>query len=167
MDMASGNAIWFHNSKPPILIRHPAGKYNSVALLCTDPQQSPLNIATWFAQRWQVEVTFEKMRRHLGMKTQRQWSDKVIARTTPLMLGLFSWVTLVADGLYAQQPVPAVRQAASYTKTLPTFADPLALMRRHLWTTYPTFRISKEEPNIVKVPRPFFDTLVSTLCYAA
>lgn len=172
MNIASGTAVWFHNGKPPVpirwvLIRDPADKYDPVALLCTDPQQSPLHIVTWFVQRWQVEVTFEEARRHLGIETQRQWSDNAIARTTPLLLGLFSWVTLVADRLYAHQPMPPVRQSAWYAKTLPTFSDALAHVREHLWTAYPTFRISKTEPDMVKIPRPLFDTLVSTLCYAA
>jgi hypothetical protein len=149
------------------LIRDPNGTYAPVALRCTDPQQNPLNIATWLVQRWQVEVTFEEVRRHLGMETQRQWSDKAIARTTPLLLGLFSWVTLVAHRLYTQHPLPTIRQAAWSTKALPTFSDALALVRKHLWAAYPTFRISKDEPNMVKIPRPLFDTLISTLCYAA
>lgn len=172
MEVASGTAVWFHTGKPPVpmrwvLIRDPAGQYDPVALLCTDPQQSPLHIVTWFVQRWQVEVTFEEARRHLGVETQRQWSDNAIARTTPLLLGLFAWVTLVAHGLYGRQPVPSVRQAAWYSKPLPTFSDALALVRQHLWTAYPAFRISKDEPDMVKIPRPLFDTLVSTLCYAA
>jgi hypothetical protein len=117
MKIDSGCAVWYHTGKPPIpirwvLIRDPEGKYDPVALLCTDPQQSPLNIATWFVQRWQVEVTFEETRRHLRIETQRQWSDQAIARTTPLLFGLFSWVILVAHGLYTQQTVPTVRQAA-------------------------------------------------------
>jgi hypothetical protein len=169
MDIASGSAVWFHNGKPPVpirwvLIRDPQGKYDPVALLCTDPQQCPLNIATWLVQRWQLQVTFEEARRHLGVETQRQWSDKAIARTTPLLVGLFAWVTLVAHRLDAQQPAPAVRQAAWYTKSLPTFSHALALVRQHLWTAYPTFRISKAEPDIVKIPAPLLDTLVSTLC---
>jgi hypothetical protein len=48
--------------------------------------------------RWQVEVTYEEARRHLGLETQRQWSDKAIARITPALLGLFAWITLVAQG---------------------------------------------------------------------
>ena len=31
-----------------------------------------------------------------GLETQRQWSDKAIARTTPVVLGLVSIVTLLA-----------------------------------------------------------------------
>jgi hypothetical protein len=114
-----------------------------------------------------LEVTFEEARRHLGVETQRQWSDKAIARTTPLLLGLFSWVTLVAHTLHTAHPSAAPRQAIWYAKTLPTFSDALALVRQHLWTAYPTFRMSRDEPDILKIPKPLFDTLVSTLCYAA
>jgi hypothetical protein len=127
----------------------------------------PVLIVTWFVQRWQLEVTFEEARRHLGVETQRQWLEKAIARTTPLLLGLFSWVTLVAHALYTAHPSAAPRQAAWYRKALPTFSDALALVCQHLWVAYPTFRISKEKPDILKIPKPLFDTLVSTLSYAA
>ncbi len=172
MDIASHPAVWFHSGKPPVpirwvLIRDPQGEYASLALLCTDGQQTALKIVTWFVQRWQLEVTFEEARRHLGVETQRQWSDKAIARTTPLLLGLFSWVTLLAHALYSSQPPLAPRQAAWYSKSLPTFSDALALVRQHLWIAYPTFRISSDEPDILKIPKPLFDTLISTLCYAA
>ena len=172
MDLASGTAVWFHSGKPPVpvrwvLIRDPQGEYDPVALLCTDPTQSPLNIVTWFVQRWRLEVTFEEARRHLGIETQRQWSDKAIARTTPLLLGLFSWVTLLAHALYASQPLAAPRQAAWYRKPVPTFSDALALVRHHLWTAHPTFRISRDDPDMLKIPLPLFDSLLDAVCYAA
>jgi hypothetical protein len=172
MELVSGTAVWFHNGKTPVpirwvLIRDPQGEYDSLALLCTDPAQETLNIVHWFVQRWRLEVTFEEARRHLGLETQRQWSDKAIARTTPLLLGLFSWVTLLAHALHLSHPSASPRQAAWYAKPLPTFSDALALVRQCLWAAYPTFRISKEEPDMLKIPQPLFDTLVSTLCYAA
>jgi len=118
-------------------------------------------------RRWQVEVTFEEVRRHLGVETQRQWSDKAIARTTPLLLGLFSWITLVAHAFHLSGHPVATRQSAWYTKTLPTFSDALALVRHQLWPCLPTFQISGENPDTIKVSRPFFASLVETLCYAA
>jgi hypothetical protein len=167
MQITSAGAIWFHSGKTPlpirwVLVRDPAGDYDPVALLCTDATVEPVSIASWFVQRWQLEVTFEEARRHLGVETQRQWSDKAIARTTPLLLGLFSWVTLVAHAFYTAHPSAVPRQAVWYPKTLPTFSDALALVRHHLWT----FRISQDEPDMLKIPKPLFDTLVSTLCYA-
>jgi hypothetical protein len=50
--------------------------------------------------RWQVEVTFAEVRAHLSVESQRQWSDKAILGTTPVLLGLFSIVTLWAHDLY-------------------------------------------------------------------
>ena len=172
LQITSACAVWFHVGKAPlpirwVLVRDPLGDDAPVGLLSTDPDAEPLSIVTWFVQRWQLEVTFEEARRHLGMETQRQWSDKAIARTTPLLLGLFSWVTLLAQTLYTAHPSAAPRQAVWYPKTSPTFSDALALVRQYLWTAYPTFRISREEPDMLKIPKPFFDTLVSTLCYAA
>jgi hypothetical protein len=172
MEIVSGTAVWFHSGKTPVpirwvLIRDPQAEYDPVALLCTDPAQEMPNIVHWFMQRWRLEVTFEEARRHLGVETQRQWSDKAIARTTPLLLGIFSWVTLLAHAVYSSQPPLPPRRAAWYSKTLPTFSDALALVRQHLWSAYPTFPISRLEPDMLKIPKPLFDTLVSTLCYAA
>jgi len=172
MALVSATAVWFHTGKTPVpirwvLIRDPQGEYHPLALLCTDPQQTPLSIVHWFVLRWRLEVTFEEAHRHLGIETQRQSSDKAIARTTPLLLGLFSWVTLVAHALYASQPATAPRLAAWYPQPLPTFSDALALVRLVLWDAYPTFRISPSEPDMLKIPKPLFDSLVSALCYAA
>jgi len=172
MQITSACAVWFHFGKQAVpirwvLVRDPQGDYDPVRLLCTNARCDPLSVVTWFVQRWQLEVTFEEARRYLGMETQRQWSDKAIARTTPLLLGLFSWVTLVAHALYTTHPSGAPRQAAWYAKSMLTFSDALALVRQSLWAAYPTFRISREEPDILKIPKPFFDTLISTLSYAA
>lgn len=172
MQITSACALWFHFGQPPVpirwgLVRDPQGVDATIALLATDPAVEALSIVTWYVQRWQLEVTFEEARRHLGVETQRQWSDKAIGRTTPLLLGLFSWITLLAHALYAAHPSVAPRQDAWYLKPLPTFSDALALVRQQLWTAYPTFQTSTSEPDMLKIPKPLFDTLVSTLCYAA
>ena len=68
----------------------------------------------------------------LGVETQRQWSDLAIARTTPVLFGLFSIVTLLADRLARGGTLP-VRQAAWYRKPRATFSDAIALERERLW----------------------------------
>lgn len=172
MELASDTAIWFHYGKPAVpirwvLIRDPLGEYETICLLCTDPTTDPKQIVEWFLMRWQIEVTFEEVRRHLGVETQRQWSDKAIARTTPALLGLFSWIALLANAFHAcGQPVTA-RQSAWYTKALPTFSDALALVRSQLWQCLSTFQTSGSDPDMIKVPRSFAALLVETLCYAA
>ena len=101
VEVASATAVWYHAGQPVVplrwvLVRDPQHKFDAQALLCTDLQATPEQILAWFVQRWQLEVTFEEARRHLGLETQRQWSDLAIARTTPALLGLFSLVTLLA-----------------------------------------------------------------------
>ena len=115
--------------------------------------------------RWQIETTFQEARRHLGVETQRQCSEMAIRRTTPALLGLFSLVTLFAHQRMMQS-MGAVRRAAWYLKTYPTFSDALALVRKELWA-HATFRGSPADTDTVKVPRGFVAHLTETLCYAA
>jgi hypothetical protein len=112
-----------------------------------------------------MEVTREEARAHLGGETQRQWSDKAIARTTPALLGLFSVVTLLAHQLLSSSGWPT-RTAAWYTKRLPTFSDALALVRHRLWTQT-TFPLSSVGGEAQQVPRALVDHLADLLCYAA
>src|SRR3712207_9431295 len=76
--------------------RDPQKEFKTQALLCTDLDADAQKIVCWFVMRWQMEVTFQEVRRHLGFETQRQWSDLAIRRTTPALSGLFSLLTLFA-----------------------------------------------------------------------
>jgi hypothetical protein len=107
VEIASQTAVWYSTGLPAVpvrwvLIRDPQKEFKPQALLCTDLGADPQNILCWFVMRWQLEVTFQEMRRHLGFETQRQWSDSAIRRTTPALLGLFSVVTLFAHGQMTQ-----------------------------------------------------------------
>jgi hypothetical protein len=170
IEIASGTAVWYHAGLPAlplrwVLIRDPLGHFDTQALLCTQPDLAPLEIVQYFVQRWQLEVTFEEARRHLGMETQRQWSALAIARTTPVLLGLYSLVTLLATRLVQGGALP-IRQAAWYRKTLPTFSDALAAVRRHWWRSI-GLSMSTCEHDIIKVPRRVFQRLHEAACYAA
>jgi hypothetical protein len=148
-----------------VLLRDPRGRFDPQALLCTDPARDPLQIIRWFVRRWQVEVTFQETRAQLGIETQRQWSDRAVARTTPCLLGLFSIVTLLA----AQLGRPArltVLTDSWYRKPHPTFTDALAAVRRHIWleTGLLTSRRSHE---MQKPPPALQRSLAYALCHAA
>ena len=170
VEVASDAAVWYHPGLPPVpirwvLIRDPQGQFATQALLCTDLAADPTQVLAWFVLRWQLEVTFEETRRHLGVETQRQWSDLAILRTTPALLGLFSLVALYAHP--RMQPTDdVVRQAAWYHKALPTFSDALALVRRQLWG-HLAFCMSAHDPDMREIPRAFVDRLTDALCYAA
>jgi hypothetical protein len=120
-------ALWYTPGLPPVAIRYvlvadPEGKLRMEAFFCTDLQATPVEILPWVVRRWSVEVTFEEARAHLGVETQRQWSDQAIARTTPVLLALFSLVTVLALQLTQDEPIP-VPVTAWYHKAEPTFAD--------------------------------------------
>ncbi len=170
VEVASDTAVWYHSGLPPValrwvLVRDPAGRFATQALLGTDLTADPAQILAWFVLRWRLEVTFAEVRRHLGVESQRQWSDLAILRTTPALLGLFSLVALAAHPHMAR-PEDYVRQAAWYRKALPTFADALALVRQELWGRM-AFCLSTDDAEFVKVPRALVDRLVDALCYAA
>ena len=173
VEIASQTAVWYSTGlfAVPVrwvLIRDPEGGFKTQALLCTDLDADPEEILRWFMMRWQLEVTFQEMRRHLGFETQRQWSEMAIRRTTPALLGLFSLVTLFAHRQMRRTAGTLRRQAAWYRKAHPTFADALALVRKELWAQEEqTFYGSPSATDTVKVPRAFVERLTDAICYAA
>jgi hypothetical protein len=170
VEVSSRTAVWYSTGlfAVPVrwvLVRDPKGEFKPQALLCTDLEAAPQQIVCWFVMRWQLEVTFQEMRRHLGFETQRQWSDLAIRRTTPALLGLFSLITLLAHQRMARS-TEALRRVAWYRKPHPTFADALALVRKDLWASA-TFYGSPAHSDTVKVTRAYVERLTDALCYAA
>jgi hypothetical protein len=137
VEIASQTAVWYSTGlfAVPVrwvLIHDPQGEFKTQALLCTDLNADPQKILSWFVARWQLEVTFQELRRHLGFETQRQWSDLAIGRTTPALMGLFSVITLFAHR-HMTRATGAIRRTAWYHKRAPTFSDALAVVRKELW----------------------------------
>ena len=170
LELATGTGLWHHPGLPLVplrwvLVRDPLGRFAPQALLSTDPALAPERIVGYFVRRWQVEVTFQEARRHLGVETQRQWSAAAIARTTPVLLALFSVVTLLAARLVRRGRLP-VRTAAWYAKPTPTFSDALGAVRAHWWR-WQRFRTSTREVDMVKLPRHVVRRLSEAACYAA
>ena len=90
IELTSSTAVWYRTGLPPVpirwvLVRDSKGKFETRALLCTQLDQDPRQILQWFLWRWQVEVTFQEVRSHLGVETQRQWSDLAIVRPGPIL----------------------------------------------------------------------------------
>jgi len=170
IEFTSDTAVWFHNGQPPlpirwVIVRDPLGRFKTQAVLCTDLNVTPLQIVEWFIQRWQIEVTQREVREHLGVETQRQWSDLAILRTTPGLFGLFSLITVLAHRL-SQRGKVLVRETAWYAKPRPTFSDALAAVRLELWWQ-PTFQMSKNNKDIAKLPNAIFKRFAQALCYAS
>ena len=144
MLMTSGQAIWDSNKGVRVavswvLLKDPEGMLEPVLLACSQPSCNPVDIVRFFVRRWRVEVTFAEVRRHLGVETQRQWSDLAIERTTPILMALKSIVCLFAKELFEQQKLE-IKTAAWYPKTHFTFSDILAAVRLQIWANnnFPT-----------------------------
>jgi hypothetical protein len=123
------------------------------------------HLLTWFVRRWTLAVTCEEARGHLGMETQRQGNDRVIARTTPALLSLYSTMTLTAH-LLIEKGATCVRSTVWYGKTRPTFADAIALVRRQLWD-HIDFSTSLQETDMRHMLRALFERFMEAVCYAA
>jgi hypothetical protein len=144
-----------------VLVRDPAGIRKPQAFLCTDLKATPAAILGWYVHRWSMETTFQETREHLGVETQRQWSDLAIARTTPALLGLFSLITLwAAEAKAALHP----RMAAWYVKDHTTFSDAIATVRRVLWSI-PNLSISRSNPRNTEIPLALLKRLIEAVCY--
>lgn len=169
VDLASGLALWGKVGERPVpvrwvLIRDPVGTFEPQALFTTAASVLPGQVVEWFVQRWSEEVTFQEVRTHLGVETQRQWADLAIKRETPLLLGLFSVVVLLGQQLTLGQAHP-VRQAAWYTKREATFVDTIALVRRHLLSEV-EFPLSPRPAGQREIPRAVLHGLIDCFCYA-
>lgn len=169
LEIASGTTLWYTPGFDPlpirwVLVRDPLDELEPCAFFATDQTAPPVQIVEWFVMRWNVEVTFQEAREHLGLETQRQWSDLAIDRTTPALLGLFSLIVLFAHHLTKDQPFP-VRTSAWYVKTEPTFSDVIALVRRYLWTNI-QFVNSPADTGLVEIPAAVLHGLIDSFCYS-
>lgn len=169
LDIVSDTALWYHPGKQVpvrwVLVRDVQGEFEPQGFLCTDLDADPLDILRWFVRRWTVEVTFAEVRRHLGVESQRQWTDAAIARTTPALLGLFSLVTLWAHDLVTRSIIRP-RPATWYPKPIPTFSDALAAVRFQLWSDL-TFPTSPDHPDAKKIHDPLLQRLFDAACHPA
>jgi hypothetical protein len=169
--LLSDVALWYRRGQQPLPIRwvlvvNAEGDPEPAAFFCTCPACQPLSIVTAFVLRWNVEVTFEESRRHLGIETQRQWSDLAIARTTPVLFGLFSVICLMAHRLTVAGATLLPRTTAWYAKAEATFSDVLALVRRTLWA-HNYFRTSVEEDECILFPRAAWEAVLDQLAATA
>ena len=170
MLIASGTAIWYHSGMPPlpirwVLIKDPDGQIDPAALLSTKLDLNAAQIINFFIRRWTVEVTFEEVRAHLGVETQRQWSDLAIARSTPILMALFSLITLWADQLQKRNLL-FLKPCAWYQKSRPTFSDAIASVRYRIWRKQ-HFCMSLFQADIQKLNPPWAEHLIAMLIRAA
>ena len=140
LKVATGTGLWSNNNQKAIGVRwvmtqdpepDPEKRMRPEVFVTTVVEVSAEQVIEGYGMRWSEEVTFEESRRHLGIETQRQWSELAVKRTTPALLGVFSLVTLCAVKQSGGE-VPR-QQAAWYRKKEVTFSDCLTYVRRQVW----------------------------------
>lgn len=138
IEFLTGTSLWYGYGIRPVpikwvLIRDLKGASDPVVLFTLDLKLHAEEVVTEYISRWPIEVTFEEARRHLGMETQRQWSDMAIDRETPCILASFSIITLIALELQKvnQDEIP-IQTSSWYPKKHVTFSDVLAYVRRRI-----------------------------------
>lgn len=133
------DCLWYHAGKLPlpvrcVLIKTPDGEKEAEVLFSTCKNKSAIKIIEWFVLRWNIEVTFEETRAHLGIETQRQWSDLAIARSTPLLMSLYSLITLIGVKLHESKVIMQAEVTSWYNKNAELcFSDILIAVRNVLW----------------------------------
>ena len=162
IEYCSGTSLWHRIGLSPVPIRWVMVRYQEknktkhATFFCSSQSVSAKQIIEWFVQRWNIEVTFEEIRAHLGFETQRQWSDKAIERSTPALFGLFSLVVLIALRLHPQQ-LP-YQTTCWYPKQEATFSDALAAVRNHLWQL-DKYSTSPDVADALLIPAHLFRAL--------
>ena len=130
-----------------VLVVDPTGEMDPLPLMSTDVTLTAMDIIELYVDRWGLEVTFQEAREHLGVETQKQWSDKAIARTTPILMALYTIVCLIGHRLNETTPI-VVEKAAWYDKTRVTFSDLLKAVKIELWKDNLFFRKEFSDPSI-------------------
>ncbi|MGB7085669.1 MAG: transposase [Phormidesmis sp.] len=135
----------------------------------------PFSTRVWESALWLMigailapgKRTVSAVLRVLGM------SEAPHYQTYHRVLNRAVWSRLAASAAMAANAVDCGRQqsfvlpkAAWYQKSLPTFADALALVRQHLWQIR-TFQTSRLDTVMIEVPRALFNAWSDLLCYAA
>lgn len=130
-----------------VLVKDPTGEMDPLPLMSTDVNLTAIRIIELYVDRWGLEVTFQEAREHLGVETQKQWSDKAIARTTPILMALYTIVCLIGHRLNEEAPLIA-EKTAWYDKKRITFSDLLKAVRVDLWKDNLFFRKEFSDPSV-------------------
>lgn len=148
----TNTAMWGADRFEPIAIRwvlviDSTGDMDPLPLMSTDVNLTAIKIIELYVDRWGLEVTFLETREHLGVETQKQWSDKAIARTTPILMALYSMVCLIGHRMNEEAPLTA-EKTAWYDKERVSFSDLLKAVRVAMWKDNLIFRKEFSDPSV-------------------
>ena len=88
-----------------------------------------VEVLTWYALRWSIEVTFHDSKTHLGFEEPQGWTRRAAERTAPVAMLLYSLIVkwFASEGHRHYRPLP---QSWYADKPHASFTDMLATLRR-------------------------------------
>jgi hypothetical protein len=117
-----------------VYVRDLSGTHRDECLVSTDETMSEQEIVESFVGRWDIEVTFEEMREHLGLERNRGRCKQTVLRVEPCLFGMYSLIALWFACLGGD---PLNRIVVTWPgKTNVTFSDAMGSVRREAWSIY-------------------------------
>jgi hypothetical protein len=106
-----------------------AGGRKQQAFYSTCHQAAAVEVLTWYAWRWSIEVAFHDSKHSLGFEEPQGWTRRAVQRTAPVAMLLYSLIVLwfVREGHHNYRPLSRPWYT---TKAEPSFADMLGTVRR-------------------------------------
>lgn len=160
----SGTNLWYKAGNKPLPIRWVLVKDlesgNIESFFSTNQDLPPAQIVEYFVLRWNLETTFEEARAYLGVETQRQWSKNAINRTTPVLLGLYSLVCLIAYKLTASGQIPVLEVAWYGKNNQATFSDVMRFVKQAI-RREKFINKSWINDDVVQIPLSEFEDLIN------
>lgn len=144
-----------------VVVRDPDGIEPDDFFITTDITATGADVASRYAGRWSIEVTFRDVKQHLGGENPQSWKRQGPERAAALSLWLHSLVWCWYLDTHPTGDTWPIKPWYRH-KTTPSFLDALAALRRELWSQRIT-ALSSETPDNTKIT----EALLDTLAYAA
>lgn len=115
-----------------VVVRDPAGVEHDDFFFTTDLAMAPAEVLSTYAGRWAIEVTYRDVKQVVGGEQLQTWKGAGPERAAHLSFFLHGTIWLWY--LSASGATPRFNSQPWYTaKTIPSFADAMAELRRVLW----------------------------------
>ncbi len=169
IEVVSGVGHWYRQGQGLVqvrwvYVRDLTGSHRDEYFFSTDINMSIKRTVETFIGRWDIEVTFEEMREHLGLETTRGRCRQTVLRVEPCLFGLY---TLIA---YWFAHLPKKNRETIHVawvgKTSITFSDALVSVRYNVWEDYLFQRPNKSRP-FEKLTTHMRNTILHALALAA
>lgn len=168
VETTTGAGRWYKKGEGLVpvrwaFVRDLDGTHRDEYFYATDPSFGVRRIIETYTGRWNIETTFQETRSELHIQTTRGWSKPTVLRAVPCLFGLYSVVAMLYASLPRSRRVGGVAWPG---KTVVTFSDALAAVRRWIWTEG-VFAHAPDGPSIQKLPPPIREILYAALAPAA